>query len=298
MLTFNSIDVETANADRASICQIGIVHVRNGEIVDRWQTLIDPEDWFDPWNVSIHGIDKGDVRNSPTLPDVRDELRSRLRGSILVSHTSFDRIAFERAMTRYDLEQLQVTWLDSAKIARRAWPDRYGRSGYGLKNIAQDLGILFRHHDALEDARAAAEIVLRACAYTEIDIDGWLRRVDRPIFRPPAGSSTRSSLSVKQEGNTEGSLYGETIVFTGALSIPRREAADLAAKAGCAVSNSVTRKITMLVIGTQDKKKMKGYEKSSKHRKVESLIDNGMEIQILSEKDFSELMGFEPPRLE
>ena len=54
----------------------------------------------------------------------------------------------------------------------------------------------------------------------------------------------------------------------------------------------------MLVIGTQDKKKMKGYEKSSKHRKVESLIDNGMEIQILSEKDFSELMGFEPPRLE
>ena len=43
MLTFNAIDVETANADRASICQIGIVHVRDGEIEDRWQTLVDPE---------------------------------------------------------------------------------------------------------------------------------------------------------------------------------------------------------------------------------------------------------------
>ena len=60
-------------------------------------------------------------------------------GSVLVSLTSFDRVAFERALTRYDLEQLQVTRLDSAKIARRAWPERYGRSGYGLKNIAKTL---------------------------------------------------------------------------------------------------------------------------------------------------------------
>ena len=144
VLTFNSIDVETANADRASICQIGIVHVRDGEIEDQWQTLINPEDWFDPWHVSIHGIDENDVRNSPTHPEGRDELRRGLRGSVLVSHTSFDRVAFERAMTRYDLEQLQVTWLDSARIARRAWPDSYGSRGWGLKNIAKNLGIFIQ----------------------------------------------------------------------------------------------------------------------------------------------------------
>ena len=68
MLTFNSIDVETANADRASICQIGMVHVRDGQIEDRWQALVNPEDWFDPWNTSIHGISETDVRNSLTLP--------------------------------------------------------------------------------------------------------------------------------------------------------------------------------------------------------------------------------------
>ena len=47
--------------------------------------------------------------------------------------------AFERDMTRYDLEQLQVTWLDSARIARRAWPDSYGSRGWGLENIAKNL---------------------------------------------------------------------------------------------------------------------------------------------------------------
>ena len=291
MLTFNAIDVETANVDRASICQIGIVHVRNGAIKDQWQTLVNPEDWFDPWNVSIHGIDEDDVKGSPTLPEVRGELGSRLRGSVLVSHTAFDRVACERAMMRYSLKQLQVTWLDSARIARRAWPDRFGRSGYGLKSIAMDLNVSFKHHDAQEDARAAAEIVLRACAATGTDIEGWLRRVDRPIF----SSSTVDASSAKRKGNVEGALYGEIVVFTGALGIPRREAADAAAEAGCDVANGVTKKTTMLVVGTQDKDRLNGYEKSSKHRKAEVLIEQGVDIQILSESDFSELTGIALP---
>ena len=291
MLTFNSIDVETANADRASICQIGIVHVREGIIEDQWKTLINPEDWFDPWNESIHGIKETDVKNSPILPEVRSELRARLRGAVLVSHTSFDRVAFERAMTRYDLDQLQVTWLDSAKIARRAWPERYGRSGYGLKNIAKDLDISFRHHDALEDAMAAAEIVLRACAAADTDIEDWLRRVERPIFQSITRSSSSSNLPTKREGNTDGALFGETIVFTGALGISRQMAANMAAEAGCNVANSISKKVTMLVVGTQDKSRLNGYEKSNKHRKVEALIEKGVNIQILSKGDLSELMG-------
>ena len=283
MVTFNAIDVETANADRASICQIGIVHVRGGRVVNRWKTLVNPEDWFDPWNVSIHGIDERDVRESPRLPEVRDELRRRLRGSVLVSHTSFDRVAFERAMTRYDLEQLQVTWLDSARIVRRAWPDRYGQRGYGLKNVANDLDVSFAHHDALEDARAAAEIVLHACVAADTDIEGWLKRVNRPIF-------PSSSESLRREGNAEGALFGESLVFTGALGIPRREAADMAARAGCDVAANVNKKTTLLVVGTQDRSKLKGYDKSTKHRKAETLIERGAEIQILSESDFSELI--------
>ena len=175
MLTFNSIDVETANANRASICQIGVAHVRNGQIKDEWKTLVNPEDYFHQGNVSIHGIRESDVRYGPTLPEVCNELRARLRGAVLVSHTPFDRTAFERAMGKYGLEQLQVTWLDSAQIARRAWPQRYGQNGYSLKSLASDLGISFQHHDALEDARAAAEIVLRACASTGRDIEDWLR---------------------------------------------------------------------------------------------------------------------------
>ena len=298
MLTFNAIDVETANADRASICQIGIVHVRDGAIHDRWQTLINPKDWFDPWNVSIHGITPDDVRNSPTLPEVRDELRRRLRGTVVASHTAFDRVAFERAMTRHNLEQLQVTWLDSAKIARRTWPDRYARKGWGLKNVAGDLGIAFKHHDALEDARAAAQVVLHACAASETDIEQWLTRLAEPITArtPRPRRDQKHQGPITRTGNVEGALHGETIAFTGALSMRRHEAADLAAAAGCNIAGSVTKKVSIIVVGVQDKNVLNGYEKSRKHRQAEALIAKGMNIEILSEDDFSELVGIEGTR--
>lgn len=301
MQTFNAIDIETANADRESICQIGIVHVRDGEIKDQWKTLVNPETWFDPFNVSIHGINEQAVSNSPTLPEVRGELHSRLRGSILVSHTSFDRVALERAMERYSLEQPTVTWLDSARIVRRAWPDKYGKKGYGLKNVARDFDISFMHHDALEDARACAKIVLLACVSTGTEIEQWLSLVNRAIFpsssRTVRGSSrtVRSTPSVSREGNEQGALYGEKILFTGKLEITRQEAADMAAKAGCAVVSGISKKVTILVVGVQNMSNLNGYSKSTKHRKAEQLIKQGVHIQILSESDFLELVDFVKP---
>lgn len=75
-MNFISIDVETANPDFSSICQIGVVDFKNGIVNREWQKLIDPEDFFDPINVSIHGIDENDIKNSPIFPDVYDELKN------------------------------------------------------------------------------------------------------------------------------------------------------------------------------------------------------------------------------
>ena len=176
-LTFNAIDVETANADPASICQIGVVRIRDGKIAESLSMLVNPEVGFNPFNVNIHGISEDTVRNSKTLPQIQARLRSLIEDDVLVSHTPFDRIALNRALEGYGLGAIRATWLDSAAIARAAWPERYRRRGWNLANVAGDLGIAFRHHDALEDARAAAEIVLRACLRTGLDIDGWRARL-------------------------------------------------------------------------------------------------------------------------
>ena len=280
-MDFVAIDVETANADLASICAVGIVGFDTGRASSCWHSVIDPEDEFAPISTWIHGIDAARVKGAPKFSQVFDHLSSLLANQIVVSHTAFDRVSIARASAKYGIPIVDWQWLDTACVARRAWK-QFSRSGYGLANLAEWCGISFEHHRADEDARAAGEVLLRAVSDTGISVSDWLGRVRQPI-----GSSIRKpSASITREGNAEGPLSGEVVAFTGALSIPRREAADLAATAGCNVVASPTKKTTLLVVGDQDVRKLAGHEKSSKHRKAEALIEKGQQLRILRESDF------------
>jgi DNA polymerase III subunit epsilon len=279
--SFAAIDVETANADFASICQIGIVcFAADGTMVDEWQSLVNPEDHFDPINVSIHGITEKIVVGAPTWPAVVAAVDDRLSG-VAVSHTAFDRVSLNRAFARYGVLTPTVKWLDSARVARRAWPDHCGRRGYGLRSVADMLGLEFVHHVAVEDARIAGQIILCAIRDTGLSVENWCQRVERPIS------------PIAQAGNPEGPLFGYSVTFTGALSMVRADAARLAADAGCDVKNSVTHETTLLVVGDQDIRHLAGHEKSSKHRKAEELIRAGQVIRIICERDFLELAAVE-----
>jgi DNA polymerase-3 subunit epsilon len=145
------------------------------------------------------------------------------------------------------------------------------------------LGIEFKHHDALEDAKAAGQILCAAMEHSGLDLAAWQERIKQPIY-----GDYREA--IKNEGNPEGPLFGEVVVFTGALSMPRREAAQVAADLGCAVATGVSKKITMLVVGDQDVTKLAGHERSSKHRKAEELMGKGIPIRILRETDFLALL--------
>ena len=160
-LNFVAVDVETANSNVSSICQVGIAVVRSARITEVWTQLIDPHDFFDPYNIAVHGIDQNSVSGCPRFEEVCDRIAEHL-GKIVVSHTFFDRGAILKAFAECGKPLDYEIWIDSAQVARRAWPDKYAFGGYNLGNVARDLGIRFRHHDAGEDARAAAEVVLRA----------------------------------------------------------------------------------------------------------------------------------------
>lgn len=281
-MNFVVIDVETANPDLSSICQVGIAPFRDGVLHDSWESLVNPRDDFDPVNVSIHGIDEEEVRFAPDWRAIYSKVSLFLQGNVVVSHTAFDRLALLRACEKNDLTCCEWCWLDSAKVVRRAWP-QFSRSGYGLGNVAAEFGIAYRQHDALEDARCAGEILLRAITETGLSVDQWLERVKQPIDPAAAPPITRN-------GNPDGPLYGEVLVFTGTLSLSRRQAADAASLAGCQVDANVTRHTTLLVVGDQDLRRLAGHEKSSKHRKAEELTTRGQSIRILGERDFMRIV--------
>ena len=73
--------------------------------------------------------------------------------------------------------------------------------------------------------------------------------------------------------------------------MPRRQASEMAAGAGCEVADGVTKHTTLLVVGDQDIRVLNGHDKSSKHRKAEELIAKGLPIRILTESDFASMVG-------
>ena len=169
---------------------------------------------------------------------------------------------------------------------RRVW-SQYAYRGFGLSNLAQEFGIYFNHHDAAEDARVTGLILLRAMRESGMTLDQCVVRAFTPL-------NPEANVPITRDGNPDGPLAGEVVVFTGALSMPRREAADLAAQAGCEVDAGVTKETTLLIVGDQDVAKLApGQEKSSKHLKAEALIAKGQPIRILKESDLRALIAFE-----
>jgi DNA polymerase-3 subunit epsilon len=277
---FVALDVETANPDFSSICQIGLVFFKDAKVIANCENLIDPEDYFDSWNVSIHGITHEMVKDAPNFAQISNSLRGYLNNQIVVHHTNFDKASLSQVCEKYELEFFNCSWLDSARVARITW-DECRHAGYGLADLAEMLDIEFKHHDAVEDARAAGEVLLHALMVSGKSIQDWLTLA----YRKPSDNQ-----KFAQAGNVEGPLYGETIVFTGSLSLTRFEAAKTAADAGCNVADGVNKHTTLLVVGNQDIRRLAGSEKSAKHRKAEELIQQGKSIRIICEKDFLKLI--------
>ncbi|ANK74687.1 hypothetical protein FA04_03070 [Ensifer adhaerens] len=178
---FFALDVETANADRSSICQIGIACVRPDNSIETWMTYVDPK--TSDWSCSkIHGITARTVAGAPSFSEVYPHLLKALADKIVYQHSGFDQSAIASACARNALSLPTWEWRDSVLVARLAWPELKGNGGHGLSSLKQHLGLRFTHHDAEEDARASAEIVLRAESRSSRPVT-----IDLPVRPSPCG---------------------------------------------------------------------------------------------------------------
>ena len=159
---FIALDVETAGKTIGGICQIGLCFVSGTGSLQTYSVLVDPEELFEPFNTDLHGISADTVAGAGTFPTVFMALFELLNAHSLVQHSTFDEKALTAACARYDLPMITSHWTNSVTIARQAWPALKGAGGHGLANLKKHLGLEFQHHNAGEDARASASVILRA----------------------------------------------------------------------------------------------------------------------------------------
>lgn len=85
MKDFAAIDFETANSERSSVCSVGVVIVRGGEIVDKFYSLIKPEPaYYNYWCSRVHGLCAADTQNAPVFPEVWRQIEPKIAGLPLV----------------------------------------------------------------------------------------------------------------------------------------------------------------------------------------------------------------------
>lgn len=284
MNRFAVVDVETANSDVGSICQIGVAVFDGGRMVESWQSLINPNAEFNIMNILIHGIDADSVADAPNMQDIKPKLQELFAGAIVCSYSSFDK----RALTKHFEEfTASYQWLDILRVVRKTWYGKFSKHNYGLANACEELGIELgsAHHNAEADALAAGGVLLIAQNETGKSLSELIEAVK---YRP-AKPATREEQII----NDEGDYIGSVCVFTGELSLVRSEATKLANQAGFAVAPSVTKKTTHLIIGTQTAKNLAGDGKSSKELKAVELVKKGQNITFLNEEDFFEIIRHE-----
>ena len=161
LANFTAIDFETASHRRDSACQLAAVIVRDGQLVDERMWMIRPDPlFFSPGNIRIHGIRPADVRCEPSFGELWNEIADFIGDDCLIAHNApFDLGVLIGCLERHQQPTPELNFSCTRLIAKQTWPDR---RRFGLKPLATWLGVDFKHHDALEDSRACAKLLLAA----------------------------------------------------------------------------------------------------------------------------------------
>ena len=161
MTDFAAIDFETANECRSSVCSVGVVVVRGGEIVDSFYSLIRPEPEYYQWFCQkVHGICEEDTCCAPVFPRVWEKIAPMIEGLPLVAHNSqFDEGCLRAVHQVYQMDYPDYVFHDTLAASRRHFGPRL--PDHQLHTVAAACGYdLVNHHHALADAEACARIAM------------------------------------------------------------------------------------------------------------------------------------------
>ena len=304
-MNFVAFDIETATANRSSICQIGITEVIDGVPQEPKCWLIQPEgNLYDSMNIWIHGITPEDTKDSPSFPEVWNEVYQYLKGKIVVAHnTSFDMYALRDAFNNYNMEYPTFDYFCTLRIARYIIKGCYS---YSLNVVLDYMNIQFEgHHRADCDSLGCAKLLLKCLEIDGSTLDDLEEKYafhrgkfDKDLFIPhlaldkydPDSSYKRFIKNIQVDDSTadpSNYFYGKTVCFTGTCQYGvRKELLLKVAQVGGIPTDSVTAKTDILVVGQQDYRVVGDDGMSNKQEKAYKMLKAGKDIEILSETEF------------
>ena len=154
-------DIETTGlkVTQEAITEIGAVRLRNGEIVETFQTFVDPERRLTPEIIGLTGITDEMLRGAPKLKDALTAFLAFAGNAPLAAHNAEFDISFIRAGCRKCSIPFEPTYIDTLILAQNLLP---GLGKYKLDIVAEHLQLpQFNHHRASDDAVPVAQMLTK-----------------------------------------------------------------------------------------------------------------------------------------
>ena len=303
-----SIDFETANHDRTSICAVGIAIVRESVVVDTFYALIRPiRHEFHEQFVKLHGITKEKVKEAPTFDCICVELLRHIGSGPLVSHNApFDMGVLNKSLKQINQPVPEIEYFCTLQLSRVLLPEL---PNHKLGTISRLLKIPLEHHNALSDAIACAQIAIH------------MDRIAKPVIQMnnladygEISPVCRIVSSCKQ--NVLNELAPDVVnfinffkqpvplqrdsrfkdmrfVLTGEMDLlGRDQAIKIINSCGGRITGSVSKKTNIVVVGCNEWNiyKNKGIAKTTKLSKAIELRNQGCNIRIVNQTLFYDMI--------
>ncbi len=176
-----AFDVETPNSRNDRMSAVGIAVVENGVITETFSTLVNPETYFDRFNIALTGITPEAAAEAPTFGELWPVLEGYLSSGLLIAHNApFDMGVLAKCIRAYSIDWYDsVDYACTVRMGRRCYPSL---PDHRLNTMCACLHIELDHHRADSDSRACAELLIDYMA-RGMDAEAFRRTYDMTRFR-------------------------------------------------------------------------------------------------------------------
>ena len=271
------IDFEYADS-RQFACQLGIVPVINGAIVDKIGYLIQPPgNEYGYFETQVHGITPEMTKDAPTFEDIWDEIEMYFDLQTIVCHgAATDFNVLRKTTLFYDLQMPTMQVIDTV--------DKIGKKKLGI--LAQAFNVDYvDKHNALADAVALAEIYIKHKKGEKPDysfVEETIEKVKKPTLYSDKRIDPALLCKNLDVENKENPFYNKSIVITGTFFMERNIIASIFKKLGADINTSISRKTNFVLAGDD--------AGPAKLLKVAQLNNEGCEIRLLMSDELENII--------
>lgn len=271
---FTAVDFETATNSRMA-CQIGIVVVKNGVIIEQISRLIQPPfNKYDSNTIKIHHITSDDTKGSDTFDKVWDQISSYFINTTVVAHNAqFDEDVLHKNLAYYGILPLGIEPF-------KCTCNIFGR--IGLHDLCECFGMdTSGHHDALFDAECCANFYLRYLKGEEPNVLSTRKKT----FTEKKAERLSGDVLIKDLSNADPNnpFYDRKVVITGEFSIQRKELGKILKSMGADIDTGITKRTNYVLIGNDPG--------PIKLEKLDKLIHDGYNIRKLNLNDLNAILA-------